>query len=168
VAAFCSSAVRIVATQFPRHLVDGSRRLVLIVEVAQVLLLPVDKVARSPPAIWPAQLPQLAILPTPGDAMVLRLMRRVSQLVFWTRRIQLVVYFDRSVGEVLFRRHRDQPWPVLVFIIMGTLQIAQLPSPTAVTPLWKEAGAALPPECSLPVGADDAPPQNSPPLTLRT
>ena len=100
--------------------------------------------------------------------MVLRLMRRVSQLVFWTRRIQLVVYFDRSVGEVLFRRRRDQPWPVLVFIALVTLQIAHLPSPTALTPLWKEAGAALPPEYRLPVGADDAPPQNSPPLTLRT
>ena len=160
-AAFCSSAVRIVAPQFPRHLVDGERRLVLIVEVAQVLPFPIMLDGSSPPTIWSAT-------DGPGDATVLRLLRRVSQLVFWTRRIQLVVYFDRSVGEVLFRRHRDQPWPVLVFIALGTLQIAQLPSPTALTPLWKEAGAALPPEYRLPVGADDAPPQNSPPLTLRT
>ena len=159
-AVFCSSAVRIVAAQFPRHLVDGSRRLVLIVEVAH-LPFPVMLDGSSPPAIWSAT-------DGPGDATVLRLTRRVSQLVFWTRRIQLVVYFDRSVGEVLFRRHRDQPWPVLVFIALVTLQIAQLPSPTALTPLWKEAGAALPPEYRLPVGADDAPPQNSPPLTLRT
>jgi hypothetical protein len=92
VAVSCSSAVRIVAAQPPRRRVDGSGRLVLVVEAAQALLLPIAVDLSIP----------LLVLLVPAHAHVLRRchtflppLLRHWLAVFLLARLDLIVAWDR-------------------------------------------------------------------------